>query len=285
MVMSNENDFQGKSYVARIMKAKGFDPDANDEYDDIFKLQWPAWQDLLNRHRIGDDLSKAEQLLTTFIQRETFGGATKVIESFAKHLDAQPKQTGSPDWTRALGEPQECGWCDGRGVISDIPVRVERRGQVVDRKYSFACKCDRGRFFGGMRIAEDWMVQYAADRKQAEVDAHREKLKRYGIDPEASPQKRAEQFRAFIKEMKEQEAARKSGGKREAKSPSGVMQAAHAAIAKVKSRTEFEPEVVDDIRQKITAARSRFVNPPEKLNPDRIALAVYASGDARNEWE
>jgi hypothetical protein len=283
--MSIENDFDPMGYSERVMRSKGFDPESNDEYADIFELQRPAWQDLINRHRIGDDLSRSEQLLTTFMQRETFGGATKVIEAFAKHLDAQPKQTGSPDWSKAAQETQVCGWCDGRGVVSDIPVRVERRREVVERNYSFACKCDRGRFFAGMRIAEDWMIQYATDRKTRETAGHKEKLKRYDIDPDASPEKRAEQFRAFIKKMKEQDIARKSGGRREIKAPSGIMQAANEAVAKVKSRTEFEPEVVDDIRQKIMATKARYEGPPEKLNPDRVALAVFANGDDRNEWE
>jgi hypothetical protein len=32
------------------------------------------------------------------------------------------------------------------------------------------------------------------------------------------------------------------------------------------------------------ANRGRKVEPPEPLNPDRLALAVYGNGDDRNEW-
>lgn len=258
--MSIENDFDKKSYALRIMKSKGFDTETSDEVADIFGLQWPAWQDLLNRHRIGDDLSKAEQLLTTFIQRETFGGATKVIEAFAKHLDAQPKQTGSPDWTAVGYDMSKCGYCEGRGVVSNIPCRINRNGEIQDRIFSFACVCDRGRYFGGIKTAPDFALRYAADRGIREAMAHWDVLDRYGIDPNASSQHRAEQFHRAIRSMKEQVGNRTASAK-----------TARPAI----------PKTPEEAR-KILADRQRV---REQLNPDRIALAVYASGDARNEWE
>lgn len=259
--MSIENDFDAKNYVKRIMKSKGFDPEANDEYADIFALQWPYWQDLVNRYRLGEDLSRSEQILTRFAQRETFGGATKVLEAFGKHLDAQPKQTGSPDWTKAGKEWRECAYCDGRGVVSDIPCTVERKGDILERKYSFACVCERGAFFGGMLKAPDFAMRYAADRKTAEIAGHRDKLKRWGIDPDASPQKRAEQFHRAIRSMKEQ---------------------VGSGAAKARTVRPELPKTVDEARA-IMAARKP--QPPEKLNPERVALAVFANGDDRNEWE
>lgn len=87
--MIDDNDFEPMDYVSRIMKAKGYDVHETDEHADIFELQWPAWRDLLTRYRIGDDISRAEQLLTTFMQRELRGGPTRVLESFAAHLDSQ----------------------------------------------------------------------------------------------------------------------------------------------------------------------------------------------------
>ena len=262
--MSIENDFDANGYAQRVMKAKGFDPEENEEIADIFELQWPAWQDLFNRHRIGDDLSRAEQLLTTFIQRETFGGPTKVIEAFAKHLDAQPKQGGSPDWSKAGREWRECAYCDGRGVVSNIPVRVERRGEVLERNYSFACTCDNGRRFAGMKVAEDWMIRLAADRKLAEINAHKAKLKRYGIDPHADQATRNRQFRQAIQSMKSQ--VGKNG--QTARTVQPVL-----------------PKTVDEARAMLAARKPNPAPPPEQLNPERLALAVYANGDERNEWE
>lgn len=259
--MSIENDFDANGYAQRVMKAKGFDTEASDEAMDIFELQWPAWQDLINRHRIGDDLSRSEQLLTTFMQRETFGGATKVIEAFAKHLDAQPKQGGSPDWTKAGREWRECAYCDGRGVVSDIPCTVERKGDILERKYSFACVCERGTFFGGMLKAPDFALRYAADRKQAEIAGHRDKLRQWGIDPDASPQKRAEQFHRAIRSMKEQ---------------------VGSGTAKARTVRPVLPKTVEEARAMMAARKPQ---PPEKLNPERVALAVFANGDDRNEWE
>lgn len=264
--MSIENDFDPMIYAQRIMQSKGYDPAVNDELADIFELQWPFWQDLFNRHRLGDDLSRAEQILTRFAQRETFGGATKVLEAFTKHLEAQPKQGGSPDWSAAGKEWRECAYCDGRGVISDIPVKVERRGEVLDRVYSFACICDRGRFFAGMKVAEDWMVRFAADRKQAEIAGHREKLAEFGIDPDADAATRAKQFRAAFVRMKQQIASRKATAKTVRANPSGVMQAANSALGAVRPP-------------------KRKPSPPPQLNPEALALAAYDNGDDRNEWE
>lgn len=262
--MIDQNDFDAKSYTARILKAKGFDIEASDENADIFALQWPGWRELIARHRIGDDLSKAEQLLTTFIPKEVHGGITKVIEAFTKHLEAQPKQGGSPDWSKAGREWSECAYCDGRGVVSDIPGKVIRRGEEVDRVYSFACVCDRGRFFAGMKVAEDWMLRFAADRKLAEIQAHEETLARFGIDPRADAQTRAKQYRAAILRMKQQVGSGQATAKTARPNPPTTVEAARAMLA---SRKPAKP------------------NPPEALNPEALALAAFSNGDERNEWE
>lgn len=261
--MSIENDFDAMNYAARVMRAKGYDPAEDEDAADVFELQWPGWQDLINRNRIGDDPSKAEQLLTTFMHRELKGGCTRVLEAFAAHLAAQPRQGGSPDWSRAGREWSECGYCDGRGVVSEIPCRVERRGEVVVRNYSFSCVCDRGRFFGGMKPAESWMLNHAADRKRAEIAGHEAKLRRYGIDPKASATTRAQQFRRAI---------------------GGMVAAVASGAVTAKLVQPILPKTVEEARS-ILAERRRKTNPPEVLHPERVALAIFANGDERNEWE
>lgn len=257
--MSIENDFNARNYAERIMKAKGYDPEANDENADVFELQWPFWQDLINRHRIGDDLSRAEQILTRFAQRETFGGVTKVLESFSKHLEAQPKQGGSPDWSKAGREWRECGYCDGRGIVSEIPCRVERRGETVDRVYSFACGCDSGRRFPGMKVAEDWMIRHAADRKSREIAEHRDKLRRFGVDPDADQATRNRQFARAIRSMREQIGR------------NGVT---------AKTVQPVLPKTVEEARAVLGRPK-----PPESLDPERLAYSIFDNGDERNEWE
>lgn len=262
--MSIENDFDPVGYAHRIMKAKGFDPEANDEYADIFELQWPFWQDLINRHQIGDDLSRAEQILTRFAQRETFGGATKVLESFSKHLDAQPKQGGSPDWTTATRQMSECPYCENRGVVSNVPCRVRNKwGEEIERDYSFACVCDRGRYYAGMAVAQDWMLNFALDRRKAETAKARTNLKRLGVDPDAPLETQRRQYRQAVASMKSQ--VGKNG--QTARTVQPVL-----------------PKTVEEARAML-ASRKPAVNPPEQLNPDRLALAVFANGDERNEWE
>jgi len=257
----NQNDFDPKSYAARAMKAKGYDVEASDEYLDIFELQLPGWRDLLAKHRIGEDLSKAEQILTAFMQREVTGGATRILEAFAKHLDAQPKQGGSPDWIAASREMAECARCDGRGVVSNIPVNVVRRGKVVPREFSFACVCDRGRHFAGMRIAEDWMIRFAIERKKAEIAKVDANLERIGINPDADLDTQRRQFRQGIRRMRVQVAS---------------------GTATAKTATPVLPLTVN--KAKFLPAKHRKPEPPPQLNPERVALAVFANGDERNEW-
>jgi hypothetical protein len=261
--MSIENDFDPMGYASRIMKAKGHDPEENDDCADIFELQWPSWQNLINRHRIGEDLSKAEQLLTTFMQRETFGGPTKVIEAFAKHLDAQPRQGGSPDWSTAATEENDCPFCDNRGIVSDVPCRVIRQGVEVDRKYSFACVCRSGDRFPGMRKAEDWMLQFSRDRKYSEAD----RLHRWRQERDAAGDTIADFRGGFRAWLNRQIQARKDtkAGAFARRQPSGSMVRAYQALEDVRSPPKAKP--------------------PEQLNPERIALAAYANGDERNEWE
>jgi hypothetical protein len=264
--------FEWKRYVIRIMQQKGYMAkklpngayvDVDADVMEIFRLQEPSWKSLIERHNLAADRERAEHLLTTFGHREVVGGVGKILETFSKHLEAQPKQGGSPDWSKAGREWRECVWCDGRGVVSNIPVLVERRDEVVERTYSFACKCDNGRRVAGIRVADDWMIQYAADRKTAEIHAHEAKLKRYGIDPKADGATRARQFRRAI---------------------GGMLEAVASGKVTAKLVQPILPKTVEEARS-ILADRRRRTSPPEKLNPERVALAVYGNGDERNEWE
>lgn len=261
--MSTENDFDPMTYAARFMKAKGFDPETDEDAADIFELQWPGWQDVINRHRIGDDLPRAEQLLTGFMQRELKGGATRVLEAFATYLETRPKQGGSPDWTAATREISECAYCENRGVVSNVPCRVRNKwGEECVREYSFACVCDRGRFFGGMTVAQDWMIHFALDRRKAETAKARETLGRLGVNPDAPIETQRKQFRQAMASMKAQVGR------------DGLT---------AKTVRPILPQTAEEARAML--ARRKRVEPPEVLNPDRVALAVFANGDERNEWE
>lgn len=253
------SDFDTKDYVIRVLRMKGHtlkDPDTND----IFVLQWPSWKALIERHRIGDDPEKAEHLLMTFGHREVIGGASKVLETFAQHLEAQPRQGGSPDWSQAGREWGDCAYCDNRGIVSDVPCRVMRHGVPVERKYSFACVCRAGDRFPGMRKADDWMIDFAIQRKQAEIDRHEGNLRRYGIDPNADGAVRASQFRRAFRGMTQ--AVGKNGVTAKTVRPPTESEA-RAMLAEVKKRHRAEA--------------------PEHLNPEVAAYAVYANGDERGD--
>lgn len=269
--MSHE-PFEPDRYAIRVMQSKGFflkrtpmgyiDVDA--DVMAVFRLQLPSWKWLFEKHGLAADNERAERILISFGQREVIGGASKVQETFAAHLDAQPKQGGSPDWSQASREWAECGWCDGRGIVSDIPVLVDRRGEVVERIYSFACRCDRGRFFAAMKVAEDWMIAYAADRKTAEIARHESVLRRFGIEPKASQQTRNRQFRAAIRSMVEQ---------------------VGSGRATAKTARPILPRTVEEARAVLANARAgRPIEPPPELDPENLALAVYDNGDERGEW-
>jgi hypothetical protein len=269
----NDEPFSHKRFAIRVMQSKGHflkklpdgtyvDTDA--EVMTVFNLQLPSWEALFKKHNFAADESFAERMLTAFGHREVKGGPGKVLETFAAHLDAQPRQGGSPDWSKAGREWRECGYCDGRGVVSDIPVRVERRGETVDRTYSFACVCDNGRRFAGVKVAEDWMIRFAADRKTAEIARHEARLASFGIDPRANEQARASQFRAAILRMRQQ---------------------VGSGAATARTATPSPPQTVVEARAMLAARKPRKPSPPPQLNPEAVALAVFANGDERNEWE
>lgn len=262
--------FDAKNYAVRVMRTRGYmlkrmsdgtfvdtDPDVMA----VFGLQFPSWKALFEKHRIDADPERAEHLLTSFGHREVIGGASKVLETFAAHLDAQPRQGGSPDWSKAGREWTECAYCDGRGVVSEVPCLVIRHGDEVERKFSFACVCDAGRRFAGMKVAEDWMIRFAADRKSREIATHKEKLIRFGVDPDADPKTRATQFRRAFATMRSQ-----------------VGRDGQTA----RTVRPMLPRSVDEAR---TMLAGRHIDPPEHLDPEAMALAAYANGDERNEWE
>ena len=98
--MSDE-PFSYKRFAIRVMQSKGYmlkklpdgtyiDTDA--EVMTVFNLQLPSWKSLIEKHHFAADESVAERMLTTFGHREVKGGPGKVLETFAAHLEAQPKQ-------------------------------------------------------------------------------------------------------------------------------------------------------------------------------------------------
>lgn len=278
--MIDDNDFEPMDYVSRIMKAKGYDVHETDEHADIFELQWPAWRDLLTRYRIGDDISRAEQLLTTFMQRELRGGPTRVLESFAAHLDSQPKATGSPDWTAEASRlDSECDACESRGVVSGIPVVTWLNGQRVERVYSFACVCRLADRFPGMRRADDWMIDFARRRTLAE----RDRLLRWRRERDAEGDTIADFRGGFRLWLERQKLHREHEKKSPARTwqPSGAMAHAHRKLADVRTTPMSEAAK----RAAMNAARNgrRALDPPDHLNPDRLALAALTDGDERGE--
>jgi hypothetical protein len=249
----SDEPFNARWYAIRVMQSKGYMlkklpngayVDTDLEVMTVFNLQLPSWESLIKKHHFAEDESKAEQMLTGFGLREIKGGASKVLETFAAHLDAQPKRGGSPDWSTASREMTECAYCENRGVVSNVPCRVRNKwGEEVDREYSFACVCDRGRFFAGMPAAKDWMIHFALDRRKRQTAEARANLARLGVDVDASIDEQRRQFRKAFARMKSQAA---TGRK---------------------------------------AAPSRNAKAPDTLNPEKLAMAVFANGDERNEWE
>ena len=107
------------------------------------------------------------------------------------------------------------------------------------------------------------MLNIVADRKKAEIDGHKAKLSRYGIDPHASPTTRAGQFRRTIGRML---AAVKSG----------------EVTAKIVQ--PILPRTVEEARS-ILAERRERASRAQGMDPDRVALAIFKNGDERNEWD
>jgi len=272
----NDEAFDPKSYACRVMRTKGYllkrlpdgtfiDTDA--DVNSIFQLQFPSWKALFEKHRIGSDPSRAEQLLTTFGHVEVIGGASKVLETFAQHLAGQPRDFGSPDWKAAADHPDDCPFCENRGVVSDIPVGVWRRGELVERNYSFACVCRSGDRFPGTRKADDWMLNFALDRKLREND----RLHRWRQERDAAGDTIADFRGGFRAWLDRQTQARKDAkaGKRGHRQPSGAMGQAYKALESVLPESTVRPKPTP--------------KPPEHLNPEALAAAAFANGDERGE--
>lgn len=165
------------AFCAEVMRAKGYDPIHDMDAGDIFVIQRKYWIDLFQKYRLEVSEDRRNDLLNGFAKRAFIGGAGKVFEAFAAYVVSRASQDQQgPDWTNTGNA--DCGYCENRGIVSNVPVMSETGRFDGVRLYSFACVCDRGRAFGGMPIASDWMLQFAARRSGQE----RERLRQWRRD-------------------------------------------------------------------------------------------------------
>lgn len=149
-----------------------------------------------------------------------------------------------------------CGLCHGGVVV--LP--------FADGNRAVYCDCGRGQFLWGANGNEQACLANRPDLKAKAIAKRREEeakagstLIRFGIDPDLPEDEKLRLFRAAIVRMKQ-------GIGQQAKPP---------APAKPVGR--------EQARAMLTACKRP--EPPDQLNPERVALAVYANGDERNEWE
>lgn len=160
-------------FCAAVMRAKGYDPTHNIDVGDIFMLQRDSWLDVYEKYRLGESEHRRRDVLSGWSSRAFIGNAGRVLEAFTAYLSGRSAQDKpGPDWSRR-GESR-CGYCEGRGIVSNIPVASADGRFDGIRLYSFACVCDRGRMFGGMKTAEEWMLLVAVKRAGMEAERLRQ---------------------------------------------------------------------------------------------------------------
>ena len=156
-----------------------------------------------------------------------------------------------------------CGLCHD-GVFS-LP--------FPDGNRAVYCDCGRGHFLWSANGSKAMSFSNRPDLKARATAIQRQEIARsgstlirMGIDPEAPDELRQKQFRRWVVGMKERlagELTRGSKPKPPAKQPSREM--AEKALAAVR--------------------RPGRPKPPEQLDPEALALAVYENGESRAEWE
>lgn len=201
--MSTAIRFDPKDYLERIFRLKGHAPESNPDIIEIMRIQWPSWKSLFERHRLPVDSGRAETLLTDFGPVQTYGPAS-IIEAFSDYLDAKPKTfVGGPDWAEIgrTAPSGRCPYCDGRGIVSDIPVQSATGRYQGVRHYSFRCCCFAAIAYGGTPEATPQMLEYAQKRHGREADKRKEWLKANGFDFQTESQFRAD-FRRWLEKQK-----------------------------------------------------------------------------------
>lgn len=202
--MMSNREFDGKSFVARLFRMKGHDPAKNEDVAVIMQLQWKAWNGLMEKHRIAMDTDRAEKLLVEFGPIKTYGPA-ELIEAFGSFLSGQPKEliSAGPDWEAEgqRAQNERCQYCDGCGLISDVPCESPNGRYEGTRNYSFRCTCFAGFRFPNVAEATPEMLDFAIVRRGKEIDRARNWARERGIDDDTLPQFRIQWRRWLNKQM------------------------------------------------------------------------------------
>jgi hypothetical protein len=179
------SEFDAMAFGVSILKSKGYDTTVNNDAADIFMLQKESWVSLYEKYRLADENFAAE-VLRDFAMRPFVGGAGRVLEAFATFLSARSHKVPGPDWSETAQQAatEACGYCEGRGVISSVPVMSPRGAFDGVREYSFRCNCFASQKFASLSPAQDWMYKFAVSRNKERYERLRQWGQRNGIEIE-----------------------------------------------------------------------------------------------------
>jgi hypothetical protein len=177
------SEFDAMAFGVSVLKSKGYDTTVNNDAADIFMIQKDTWVNLYEKHRLGERPDHREELLRDFAAKPFIGGVGRVLEAFSAFADSRSHHAPEPNWQEAAREFGDCGYCENRGVISNIPVMSASGAFDGDREYSFRCVCHKASVvFGSLPQAQDWMLRFAADRNRANCERLRQWRQKHGLD-------------------------------------------------------------------------------------------------------
>ncbi|MBI1324397.1 hypothetical protein GC170_14595 [bacterium] len=181
-------------------------------------------------------------------------------------VEIQAASEGEPVQTVRADDFAGCELCHGGIVV--LPLPGGKTGEVSNR--AIYCDCGRGQFLWGANERKNLCLANRPDLKAKASTKRREdsaragsNLVRFGVDPDASEAEQMRQYRESVRSM-----ARQVG----------------SGTATARTVQPNPPQTVDEARALLAGRKSKSTPPPQ-LNPEAMALAVYANGDERNEWE
>lgn len=190
----------------------------------------------------------------------------KMVDALIVEIQAasegEPVQSAKPD------DFAGCELCHGGIVV--LPIPGGQNGEISNR--AIYCDCGRGQFLWNANERKNLCLATRPDLKAKAFTKRRQdsaragsNLVRYGVDPDADEATQMKQFRQAIKSMASQ---------------------VGTGVASAKTVQPKPPQTVEEARNMLAGRKPRKPTPPEHLDPNSLALAVYANGDERGpEWE
>lgn len=185
-------------YVRQLFINRGYDPVGDEKVADLIANQWEHWKRLLVKSGLNADRGLADEVAFGFAIKVVKGGPGRLLEAFAEFVLGRPQEVREAEQKQASEDHEDCEICERLGLVRFERVWVNSDGVEQVSGRSYRCRCRNSKKYPALPIATPQMLQEAINTVRRERDSAYNWCRINLIDPDATAEERAKQWRRWF---------------------------------------------------------------------------------------